>query len=327
MASVWAELSRLGFQWKASDQLRGVEFGAGPASGACGIAAGEKYAPVGIPHTGNWALIEQDKAMLSLGSEWAQTYFKDTLAERGDWGIRPFHRTIDLKQGLLPRAAPKFNLWLSSYFINEFEESPEKMARILLKTWEDHLEEEGIVILVEPALKIQSRKLLAIRKALIEEANQSGKDWFKILLPCMGHQACGALASDTDWCHEEVSWWRPPYFKQIDQMAGLDRKTLPFSYLVITKSKRSREEILPALSGFSVQSRHRVVSPSHNEGKELEFFICSDEGKRKARYRPAEAQSRRANVYKEIERGDVLLGTELRGDVNSTRIDEIKKRG
>ena len=68
VAAIWAELQRLGYRWPEGRPLQGLELGSGPATGACGIAAGEKHAPVGIPDSGNWALIEQDKPMLELGA-------------------------------------------------------------------------------------------------------------------------------------------------------------------------------------------------------------------------------------------------------------------
>lgn len=314
VASVWAELQRLGFQWKPSS-FQAIEFGAGPASGACGIAAGEKYAPVGLPDLGSWALIEQDKAILELGSSWAEHYF--TQLEKSEWSIRPFHRKIELSQGFLPPKAPRFNLWLMSYTLNEFTHSAEELSSALIKSWSKHLDDEGLVILVEPALKLQSRKLLELRKALLEEKefSQSG---LQILLPCLGHQACGALKNPEDWCHEEVTWWRPPYFKKIDQMAGLDRKSLPFSYLVIAKSKRPRNEILPGISRGKPENRFRLVSPAHKEGRDLEFFLCGQEGKIRARFRPESEDQ-------EVQRGDILLDAEVRGDVHSSRVEKMSR--
>ena len=48
VASVWSELGRLGYRWSPSNQkLKAIEFGSGPASGACGIAAAEKDFCVG----------------------------------------------------------------------------------------------------------------------------------------------------------------------------------------------------------------------------------------------------------------------------------------
>lgn len=334
-AAVWAELSRLGFRWpESAKQLRAIEFGAGPASGACGIAAGENHSPTGLPKQGNWALIEQDKAMLHLGAEWAARYFADQKSP--EWELRPFHRQIDFKKGLLPPGAPRFNLWLMSFFLNESELPPAVIAKSLIASWEKHLDDEGLAILVEPALRVQSRKLLEIRKALVAEFDRRALENpeavpFKLLLPCMGHQSCGALAGQGDWCHEEVTWWRPPYFRVIDQMAMLDRKTLPFSYLIVMRTKRSLEEILPALSGTSPSERYRLVSPSHSEGKELEFFVCGQEGKRRARYRPGgPASPERAegeeDPASELDRGDILLGADLRGDPQATRVQKLKKR-
>ncbi|MBI2712823.1 MAG: hypothetical protein HYX41_08225 [Bdellovibrio sp.] len=318
IASIWAELSRLGFQWKAGD-LRGVEFGAGPASGATGIATGEKFCPVGIPKLGNWALIEQDAATLGLGGRWANAYFQHL--GKSEWKVKEFPRKIDLSLGFLPPKAPKFNLWLMSFFLNELPTPRKELADLLLDSWKHHLENEGVVILVEPALKQQSRKLLELRRELLEKIQKEKLDDFKILLPCLGHQNCGALASPEDWCHEDVSWWRPPYYKQLDEIVELDRKSLPFSYLVITRSKRSRSEILP-IPGNS--QTHRLVSPAHSEGQDLEFFTCGQDGKRRARLRPALKSP--VTPDEGLQRGDILLEAEIRGDQNSSRVQRLKAR-
>jgi len=319
MACIWNELARLGFRWQHQGQFRGIEFGAGPASGACGIAAGEKVAVLGLPQSGSWALIEQDRSMLELGSRWAEAYFSHL--DFGNWGIRPFHRKLDPSQGFLPANAPRFHLWLMSYYLNEVQLSPKELAPILIKSWAKHLEDEGVVILIEPALKLQSRRLLELRQELLALREKSGGGW-QILLPCIGHQACGALKQAEDWCHEDVLWWRPPYFRILDQMAGLDRKSLPFSYLVIVKSPRPREEILPRLGAFAEKTRYRLVSPAHREGRDSEFFVCGQEGKRRARYRFQNTDPQAGEV---LQRGDILIGAEIRGDQNASRISHFEK--
>ena len=321
VASVWAELHRLGFSWP-KQTLRAIEFGAGPASGLCGIAAGEKYAPLGLPSSVDWALLEQDKSVLELGVKWAQTYLE--FLGMKDWGIRPFHRKVDpQKWGFLPENAPSFNLWLMSFYLNELEMDSDSLADLLLESWQRHLDEEGLVLMIEPALKLQSRRLLELRKSLIQKIQLKKIENLQILLPCLGHQACGALANPDDWCHEEVTWWRPPYFRKIDQMASLDRKTLPFSYLVIIKSKRRREEILPALAQTEASRRFRLVSPAHHEGKDLEFFICGQEGKKRARFHP---EAKDTSEEDSIQRGSILLEAKIRGNENSARIDEVQKK-
>ena len=316
VAAVWAELHRLGFKWPFSGPLRGIDVGSGPATAVSGVAAGETYAPIGLPKEGNWALLDLDNASLDLGAAWVTQYLE--FLKRPGWEFRPFPRKIKI-DSLLPRTAPRFHLWTQSFFLNEMIEAPPaEVAAALLDTWSRHLENEGVVIWIEPALKKESRRLLEVRKELVKQI-EKGNQPFKILLPCLGHQACGALAAPEDWCHENVVWWRPPYLRKLDDMTKLDRKSLPFSYLVISKTRRSLPEIFPGLEGFNSPQIERLVSPPHGEGRDLEFFICGQTGKRRARFRPNDTER------EEIQRGSLLLGPDFRGADESTRIEKIKK--
>jgi len=313
VAAIWSELHRLGFRWPfpADQDFRGIEFGAGVASGACGVVAGERHAPIGMPARGNFALIEQSKAALQLGSKWLEHFSGSSV------GSRPFHRRVDLGSTWLPPAAPEFHVFVFSYFLNESDLPAGTLVERFLHTCEHHLADEGLVLISEPALRLQSRKLLEFRKALIEHPEvRSGKAGLKVLLPCLGHQACGALVKEDDWCHEEVSWWRPPYLRELDALTGLDRKSLPFSYLVIQKTRRPLEEILPRLKG-PAEERYRLVSPSHRLSKRTsEFFICGQEGKRRARLDGAGLPEESGMP----DRGSILENTALHGDPSLSQI-------
>ncbi len=315
VASVWSELNRLGFKWPFSPDhdFKGIEFGAGTASGACGIVAGEKYAPVGLPGRGNFALIEQSKTALTLGTKWLEHFSDEGMS------VRPFHRRMDLSKPWLPSAAPKFHLFVMSYFLNESDLPQEQVVEEFINACENHLEDEGLVIIVEPALKLQSRKLLNFRKLLIENKRvTSGAVGLQVLLPCLGHQACGALVKEDDWCHEEVSWWRPNYLRELDAMTGLDRKSLPFSYLVIQKSRKPIIELLPRLEGKS-EERYRLVSPSHAlSRKTIEFFMCGQDGKRRSRLVVEDSKDDETTP----DRGSILQNTTLHGEPALTQIDK-----
>ena len=316
MSSVWNELHRLGYRWPFEDPLRAIDVGSGPATAVSGVAAGETYGEIGLPRDGNWALIDLDNSVLDMGMAWATQYLE--FLGRPGWEFRLFPRKIEL-DSLLPRAAPRFQLWTQSFFLNEMPEKPaSEVASALLATWSRHLENEGLVLWVEPALKKESRRLLEVRKALLKQIEKEDLP-FQVLLPCLGHQACGALAEPEDWCHEQVVWWRPPYLRKLDDMTNLDRKSLPFSYLVISKTRRPLGEIFPKLAGFSAGEAERLVSPPHSEGRDLEFFICGQTGKRRARFRPSDP------AREEIERGTLLLGSDARGTPESTRIDSVKR--
>ncbi len=288
VASVWSELKRLGFQWQTSD-LQAIEWGAGPASGACGAAAGEHFASMGASRI-HWSLVEQDRAILTLGKKWSEHYFQYLNLP---WETQAFQQKIDLKRPLLPKHA-RFHLWLMSFCLNELNLSPQELAPLLVKHWEKHLHEEGLIILVEPALKAQSRKLLELRQAILAQ-----KTSLQVLLPCLGSRCCGALSHPEDWCHEQVSWWRPSLIRTLDSLAHLDHKTLSFSYLILAKSNRPLEALLPRLQGNNLS---RLVSPVHLEGKKLEFFLCHPTGKHRVRLQ--------SELH--LERGDILLDPNLK---------------
>jgi hypothetical protein len=312
-SSVLTELARLGYRRpNGATRARFVEWGAGPATATYGALLAESFAPMGWPSEVTAALIEQDGEMLELGQKWLSF-----ASERAgfSWNPQTFRRRIEFDRPLLPRSAPGFDLWLMSYFLNESALAPEQLAHRLVESWERHLNDEGLVVIAEPALKSQSRKLLALRGELLKRFEK--RDDFQVLTPCLGHQACGALTAPEDWCHELVSWWRPMYLRKLDDLMHLDHKSLPFSYLVIARSKRRREEILPELAGANFH--HRLVSPPHGEGKGLEYFVCGPDGKRRVRSKKVETESGEA-----IERGSILMDAELRGDSRASQLDSFR---
>ena len=98
--------------------------------------------------------------------------------------------------------------------------------------WERHLDEGGIAMLVEPRAARSSRasSSRSSREILLALKEKKKIDWLQILLPCHGHQACGGLGRRReDECHEDIRLVAPAARLLIDQLAGLDRKTLPFS--------------------------------------------------------------------------------------------------
>ena len=317
IAAIWGELHRHGYTFQQSEPLRGLDFGAGQGAACSGIALAETLYPCDLPSFGHFALIEKDKGNLNFATLWCEKWFQE---QANDWTVKNFHRDIDWQRGLLPRSAPSFNLWLMSYFLSEvldgFDETQIKeFAETFMSSLETHLEMRGIVIISDSSLRPQSRQLLLLRQELIEIANKKNFDWFKILLPCLGTQACDALKDETDWCHEEVNWWRPSTVKMIDDSLDLKNISLPFSHLVIAKDDRPLHEILPKF--HATQKLHRVVSEPKKMGGDFEIFTCGGEGKRRARISKSKVQS--------VSRGSVLIEPEFKGSKEATRIMNVRE--
>ena len=314
VAAVWSELLRLGFQPPFKNKLRGVEWGSGPAPALPGVMMASHLAGLELGQI-NWSLIEQDLSFLKLGKEWVDFFI--SAYDLGSADMSTFQRSFKTDEHMFAKNSAEFNLWVFCYFLNELHTPPDELARFLYRSFDHHLEEGGVVIMVEPALKTESRKLLELRKNLVELFEQNPRSGLKVLLPCLGHQACGALVSADDWCHEEVMWWRPPHIKTLDELSGLDHKSLPFSYLVITKNKAPIEEILPDLKGHS-QNRYRLVSAARKTKPDYEFFICGQDGKKRARIH-------QSLIDQALERGDILSGVESTGNPESLRIQKLTK--
>jgi hypothetical protein len=263
------------------------------------------------------ALIDQDRNLLELGEKWISKL--EPLTERTA-SVRLFPRKIVWDQPWLPRSAPKFHLWLSSFFLNESPLPPESLAQVLLSQWKDHLEPESLIVMVEPALRDTSRKLLKLREALLQEFSARGMSDYQVLLPCLGHQACGALKVEDDWCHERITWWRPEILKRLDLKTGLDHKTLDFSYLVIARSQRSRPELLPKLG---VGPHARVISPVRDRSPDYEFFLCQNSGKSRARL--SQGALLKKSIHSEtLDRGSIFIAPQIRGDSQSQRLEKFE---
>ena len=159
LAAIWGELSGLGFRWPGKTDLHGIDWGAGTGSATLGLAFAESILKTNLPPSGKWALIEQDRSILKFGTTLLQAAMERNALQ---WQIKTFSRQIDFSKPLLPPAAPRFNLWTMSFFLNEIDEKPFNIARKLAESWDRHLQDESMILIVEPALQTASRRLLEV---------------------------------------------------------------------------------------------------------------------------------------------------------------------
>lgn len=325
-ASVLDELFRLDFHWDAllgSDnpkELRITELGAGPGSFAFGLLRSFAHRgwPTDIPI--RFTAQERDRRSLDFFRSWIQNDqnpFAFTPPSP-PLQIEPKHIRIDRTEGepskkktRSPRTThgTRSHILVSSFFMNELSDQPEDLARRLIEWSNTELEEDGMILLIEPALKDESRRFLAAREWLLQNPE---KHQLQFLLPCMGQQKCGAFAKEKDWCHEVVTWWRPKYFMMLDQLMHSDHRHLPFTYFVIIKSKKPLSVFLPM---FELKAPlARLVSPSRMEGRRSEFYICDHDGKHRVR-----------SELTDLDRGHILVGAKRSGDSQIPLLQNIQK--
>jgi SAM-dependent methyltransferase len=127
---------------------------------------------------------------------------------------------------------------------------------------EEHLTDKGHLIVIEPALRESTRRLMAWRDQAVARG-------FRIAAPCIGTVKCPMLEREDLWCHQDVPWPRPASVAEIDRRVGLTKETLKYSYAVITPKGRT----LADLSGDV-----RIVSNLHKEKGKAWAWTCGRQG-------------------------------------------------
>jgi predicted nicotinamide N-methyase len=154
----------------------------------------------------------------------------------------------------LPDGRP--DLVLLGHVLNELPEPDQLRLLAALKT---RIADKGRIMILEPALRTTTRRLMALREELRAAP-------FAIQAPCPCLGPCPMLPLDRQWCVAELPWDPPAWFRELDASAGLDRRMLSFAYLVAQKDGAPRAP------------KARVVGvPKPQKGK-VERWMCTPEG-------------------------------------------------
>ncbi len=126
---------------------------------------------------------------------------------------------------------------LISHVLNELDEAGGRSLRQIIAR-------ADCVLWVEPGTYADSRSLILMRESLREQ--------FEVIAPCTHQVACGLLAevNERHWCHHfaptpsgimaDSNWVR------FAQRAGIDLRSLPYSFLVL--ERRGLRETIPGLA-------------------------------------------------------------------------------
>jgi len=181
-----------------------------------------------------------------------------------------------------------FDLTLAANVLSELEDPLALLRRL-----------QGIIAIVEPALRETGRSLLALRDALLREG------WFAVA-PCFTQAPCPALASPKDWCTAEVRWDPPAYFQQLAAATRLRAdEMLSFAPLILSRAAPAAERDV-----------WRVVGVAPEEKGKKRIWICGAGGRLPLVRLDRDARPGNA-LFNELRRGDrVRLSTALerRGD-------------
>ena len=135
----------------------------------------------------------------------------------------------------------------------------------LVRSLVDLLAPQGTLIIIEPALRETSRRLLQLRDLLLHTACCT------VYSPCLHEGRCPALIKEDDWCHEERPWTPPPLVAAIDRRIGFIKDSLKFSYLLLRKDGKQIVRRSPSI--------YRVVSELRAMKGEQRAWLCNETGR------------------------------------------------
>lgn len=211
------------------------------------------------------------------------------------------------QDALLVKTRKKFDVIVLANALAEIvpdEQIPQKYIEQITR----HLTDDGIAIIIEPASRDLSRRLMRLRDAILQN------NTCHILLPCLHENPCALISvrKDKEWCHQSREWLPPNYMRMLNKTLHREIDRLKFSYLVLSK-KGYRER---------VATDFLVVSDMLKEKGRQRCFLCTPSGRIEL-VRLHRSKNPANQDFTSISRGDIIsLHNIKRVKQNSWRIEE-----
>jgi len=183
-----------------------------------------------------------------------------------------------------------FDCIVFSHVLNELwsGEDRTELRTDLVEKASESLTDNGMIVVIEPALLEISRDTLRIR----DELAQRG---FFITYPCTGNYSCPALLTDTGMCHTAFEYERPALLESIVKKAGFKKDALKMTVFLFSRKK-------PSISTNS----YRVVSDMmETKNGRLRFLICGN-GERISLSCAKSDRNSASSRLRSLRRGDLI---------------------
>ena len=173
-----------------------------------------------------------------------------------------------------------------SHVLNELDEDGGRALRQVI-------DRADSVLWVEPGTHADSRSLIAMREAL--------RGSFQVIAPCTHQSVCGLLAPEKErhWCHHFA---QPPAGIMADsnwvrfaQRAGIDLRSLPYSFLVV-----ERKGLRNSVPGLLQEGFSRIIGQPRFYKGFAKVFSCQEEGVRDVVLQKRDAPE----LFKALRKGD-----------------------
>lgn len=179
-----------------------------------------------------------------------------------------------------------YRLIVAAHVLTEMRD-PSPLRRLL----EDALDPQGHLVVIEPALRSTTRRLMTWR----DELAAAG---FRIAAPCLGVARCPMIPQEDMWCHQDVPWDRPCIVDELDRRTGLRKESLKYAYLVVTRAGATLSD--------RTSASWRAISDRHAAKGRVWAFLCGREGPLRRVEMLTRHRGPKLHDFERVRRGDLL---------------------
>ncbi|MDR0533253.1 MAG: small ribosomal subunit Rsm22 family protein [Verrucomicrobiales bacterium] len=221
-----------------------------------------------------------------LSEKFPHCQFHTTLVDQSETALKLYrHLTRDQrKRHLFKSSAVRASLtesahWnirepqdliLVSFSLGEaFYQQEDSVVQAWLGQLLDKLTPNGLLVILEPALKETSERLERLRDFVVSESPRNWHIWG----PCLHEKNCPLLAGKKHWCHEVRNWQIPPTINRINDRLRRSVWDLKFSFLALGKTPP------PNATDINGDPRHvRLLTPVVSGHGKLLLSGCNANG-------------------------------------------------
>ncbi len=244
--------------------IRVLDLGSGPAPASCSLAdlaqgRGEQNMAF------EFCLCDSSGDALSLGKKILEAaYAKNASVETR---VCNLENIFQPKNGAAFLDGKKFDFIIASHSLNELWKGQKKRGEkiaALLKNLSACLDDDGLMLLMEPALLATSRALIEARDSLIQNG-------MTVLSPCLCSQApCPALENPNATCHFAFDWEMPQIVADLAALAGLNRADVKMTYFVFGRNGSQCQEVVQDQKVAALV----VSEPMLNKAGRVRYVLC-----------------------------------------------------
>ena len=207
-------------QWKApTSPLRILDLGSGP--GSCGVACAHYFKELGVSEIELNALDHSATALATL-----EPFSEAILGNK----IKVKTRIADAHRAETWPEGP-FDIIIAGFVLTEMKSLNQPALLQWVESMKDRLTPDGLILILEPALKVTSQRLQKLSDEI------AAQEIISRIGPELDNHPCPQLVDGVHWSHEVRHWQIPTTTEFINRRLHRDLRDVRFTFAAFSDQK------------------------------------------------------------------------------------------